>query len=211
MPTYTAEFRTDADYATRAFKARSPRDALKKARAFYDERAEELMFESYDGGHPVNEIAVRDADGGAVALWQDDDLRVRLAAGDMLEALELCVDCLADLARLDDGTPSISALDRARAAIARAKPDTAAAVTGPARPLPPDPEQTNADRAEWAAAALRHFQCTTGCDYEDSLGDLLCDLIHWSDRSNFDFEAALLRARGHHAAETATIRAATLK
>ena len=42
------------------------------------------------------------------------------AHGDMLEALELCVDCLADLARLDDGTPSISALDMARAAIAKA-------------------------------------------------------------------------------------------
>ena len=31
MPTYTAEFRTDADYAYRAFKARSPQDALKQA------------------------------------------------------------------------------------------------------------------------------------------------------------------------------------
>ena len=39
----------------------------------------------------------------------------------MLAALELCVDCLADLARLDDGTPSMSALDQARAAIAKAK------------------------------------------------------------------------------------------
>jgi hypothetical protein len=42
------------------------------------------------------------------------------AHSDMLEALELCVDCLADLARLDDGTPSISALNMARAAIAKA-------------------------------------------------------------------------------------------
>lgn len=161
------------------------------------------MFESYDGRHPVTEIAVCNADGDEVALWQDDELRMRLATGDMLEALELCVDCLTDLARLDDGTPSISALDRARAAIARAKSDIAAAVTGTARPLPPDPEKMNGNRVEWAAAALRHFQCTTGCDYEDSLGDLLCDLIYWSDRNNFDFEAALLRARGHHAAEAA--------
>jgi hypothetical protein len=44
---------------------------------------------------------------------------------DLLEALELCVDCLTDLSRLDDGTPSISALDQARAAIAKAKPPTA--------------------------------------------------------------------------------------
>jgi hypothetical protein len=39
---------------------------------------------------------------------------------DLLEALELCVDCLDELARLDDGTPSISALNMAREAIAKA-------------------------------------------------------------------------------------------
>jgi hypothetical protein len=87
MPTYTAEFRTDADYATHTFKARSPQHALKKARAFHDERYE-LMFQSYDGGHPLNEIALRDAYGNQVALWQDDELRLRLSAADMLEALE---------------------------------------------------------------------------------------------------------------------------
>lgn len=69
--------------------------------------------------------------------------------------------------------------------------------------LPPDPEGMNDDRAEWAACALRHFQCTTGSDYEDALGDLLCDLMHWCDRNNFDFELALFRARGHYRAETA--------
>jgi hypothetical protein len=68
--------------------------------------------------------------------------------------------------------------------------------------LPPDPEGKNDDRAEWAAAALRQFQRTTGTDYEDALGDLLCDLMHWSDRHNFDFELALDRARGHYQAET---------
>ena len=68
--------------------------------------------------------------------------------------------------------------------------------------LPPDPEKMNGDRAEWAGAALRHFQCSTGTEYEDSLGDLLCDLMHWCDRNNFDFEAALFRAQGHYAAET---------
>jgi hypothetical protein len=195
MPTYTAEFFTDAEYATRAFKARSPRDALKQARAF---------FERYDDSHPVNEIALRDADGNQVALWQDDEQRLRLAAGDMLEALKLCADCLADLARLDDGTPSVSALNQARAAIARAKPETVATtIVGTAQPLPPDPEKMNGERTEWAAAALRRFQRATGCDYEDSLGDLLSDLMHWSDRNNFDFEAALCRARGHYEAETA--------
>ena len=144
MPTYTAEFRTDADYATRDFKARSPQEVLKQARAFYDERSEELIFERYDG-HSLNEVAVRDADGRELAVWQDNELRLRLAAGDMLEALELCADCLADLARLDDGTPSISALTQARAAIAKGKPETVAAtIVGAAQPLPLDPGKIKA-------------------------------------------------------------------
>src|SRR5580658_7284429 len=43
------------------------------------------------------------------------------AAPDMLEALEVCEDVLSNLARLDDGTPSVRALNLARAAIARAR------------------------------------------------------------------------------------------
>jgi hypothetical protein len=46
--------------------------------------------------------------------------RIMAAAPEMLAALELCEDVLAKLARLDDGTPSISALDAARAALAKA-------------------------------------------------------------------------------------------
>jgi hypothetical protein len=68
--------------------------------------------------------------------------------------------------------------------------------------LPPDPEDKNDDRAEWAAAALREFQRRTGTDDEDALSDLLCDLMHWSDRNNFDFDTELSRARMHYEAET---------
>ncbi len=67
--------------------------------------------------------------------------------------------------------------------------------------LPPDPESMNDDRAAWASEALERFQAVTGTDREDSLADLLCDLMHWSDRNNFDFEAALDRARWHYSAE----------
>jgi hypothetical protein len=69
--------------------------------------------------------------------------------------------------------------------------------------LPPDPERMNGDRAEWAAAALRHFQCATGTDYEDASCDLICDLMHWCDRNGFDFESTFRRARMHYEAETA--------
>jgi hypothetical protein len=69
--------------------------------------------------------------------------------------------------------------------------------------VPPDPENMNDDRARWAETALRAFRRATGADAEEALGDLLSDLMHWSDRSNFDFEAALDRARMHYEAETA--------
>jgi hypothetical protein len=60
----------------------------------------------------------------------------------------------------------------------------------------------NASRAKWAGAALRQFQCVTGTDDEDALGDLLCDLMHWSDRNNYDFDLALARAQGNYEEET---------
>jgi hypothetical protein len=60
---------------------------------------------------------------------------------------------------------------------------------------------TNKDRAEWAAAALRHFQSITGTDWEDCLGDLLCDLMHFANTNNFDFKAAVIRASGHYIEE----------
>ena len=60
---------------------------------------------------------------------------------------------------------------------------------------------TNKDRAEWAAAALRHYQIHTGSLYEDSLGDILGDLMHFAHANNFDFKAALDRARGNYAEE----------
>jgi hypothetical protein len=71
------------------------------------------------------------------------------------------------------------------------------------RKLPPDPEGMNDKRAAWAGAALATFMQVTGTDDEYAVGDLLSDLMHWCDRNNYDFEAALARARGHYAAETA--------
>ena len=69
--------------------------------------------------------------------------------------------------------------------------------------LPADPDGQNNDRALWADHALRAFMAETGTDYEDALCDLLCDLMHLSDRTPFDFEAALQHARDHYLAETA--------
>ena len=59
----------------------------------------------------------------------------------------------------------------------------------------------NDKRAAWAASALATFQEATGTDLCDVVGDLLVDLMHWCDRNNQDFEAAMYRARDHYAAE----------
>lgn len=73
----------------------------------------------------------------------------------------------------------------------------------PQSTVPPDPEQMNDKRSAWAGAAVATFQQATGTDDEDALTDLLCDLMHWADRADYDFQAALTRATDHYAAETA--------
>ena len=114
MKTYTATFRTDAEFATREIKAASPEQALKKARRLYDDDPFDLMFESYDGGMPVNEIAIADADHDELAVWRDDDMRLRNAARDLLDAAELVV------ARWERGDLAAAVRDL-DAAIAKAK------------------------------------------------------------------------------------------
>jgi hypothetical protein len=78
------------------------------------------------------------------------------------------------------------------------------------RQLPSDPEGMNDNRADWAGHAISAFQIQTGTDFDDALKDLLCDLMHWCDRTTFedgetkiDFDAALASARMHYEAETA--------
>ena len=73
----------------------------------------------------------------------------------------------------------------------------------PTRPLPPDPEKLNANRARWAAIVLAEFQRQTGSDPEDAVSDLLADLMHWCDRSGQEFHDELCRAFHHYEEETA--------
>jgi hypothetical protein len=96
------------------------------------------------------------------------------------------------------GTAAPSAI-----AIVQPKGDARRKSTGPSsRTLPPDPENKNDYRARWAEIALRAFQKATGADAQDAVCDLLCDLMHLSDRNEFSFDAALGRARRHYEAET---------
>lgn len=56
----------------------------------------------------------------------------------------------------------------------------------------------NDKRAAWAGIAMDAFTNEVGTDFEDSLCDLLCDLMHWADRRGFDFSAELARATTHY-------------
>jgi hypothetical protein len=101
MKTYTATFHTDAEFATRDFEAETPEQALALAQKLYADELHtdgpsRLWFEPYID-MTVNEIAVCDADGNELAAWYDDDMRLRLAAHDLLEALRFCDMTLADL------------------------------------------------------------------------------------------------------------------
>jgi hypothetical protein len=119
MTTYTATFRTDADYAEETFEAATPEQSPAKARAFHDEHDDELTFESYNGGTPVNGIEITGPDGSELAVWMDDDLRLRLAATDLCEALETALE------RLEIGNyagEEDKYIAQARAALAKARP-----------------------------------------------------------------------------------------
>jgi hypothetical protein len=68
--------------------------------------------------------------------------------------------------------------------------------------LPPDPENLNNDRTEWAGDAVAAFMQATGTEPENALPDLLCDLMHWADRNEECFDSCLEHARNHYAEET---------
>ena len=122
MTTYTAYFRTDGDYATRPIEADSPEQALALARQRYDDDPVDLMFEPYDGGMPVNEIAIHGADYKELAVWRDDAKRMQLAARDLLDALtDLVERDRAEAASCGFTDDEMSWLEDARRAIAKAK------------------------------------------------------------------------------------------
>ena len=68
--------------------------------------------------------------------------------------------------------------------------------------LPPDPDGQNHDRSYWAETALIAFRKVTRTDPEDAVADLLCDLMHYCDRYDLNFEDELKRALGNYEEET---------
>jgi hypothetical protein len=70
------------------------------------------------------------------------------------------------------------------------------------RKLPPDPDELNDKRAEWAGEAVQQFMRVTKVEQADVLSDLLADLMHWADHNDQYFEIALRKARRHYTEET---------
>ncbi|MBV9483804.1 MAG: hypothetical protein JO249_24110, partial [Acidobacteria bacterium] len=101
-------------------------------------------------GFPVLRI-----NGGMVPV--EANARLIAAAPDMLDALEFVRMTFADIEASKRKGYYVECPKIVDAAIAKAEGRTATTKGE----LPPDPDNMNNDRAEWAAAALRHFQCIT--------------------------------------------------
>ena len=121
MTKYLAIIRTATACADRLIDAANADEALARAQQLARTGWRNLNFVPYRNRPCIERIEIRAPGGKLAGEWTDRDVPLREAASDMLAALELCEDVLSELARLDDGTPSISALDAARAAIAKAR------------------------------------------------------------------------------------------
>jgi hypothetical protein len=115
MTTYDVYFRSDLQWGMREFEADTPKQALKLARRFAAKNPDGLDLDFYEACDcPINEIEVCDDEHNSVAVWYDDDMRLRLAASDLLDAAELVV------ARWERGDLA-GAIRELSAAVAKAK------------------------------------------------------------------------------------------
>jgi hypothetical protein len=100
-------------------EAENMTEALEKART----QAQGEYGEPCDGGAKCDwdefEI-VSEEDADEHVRYLEPALSAEIAAPELLEAAILAEDVLSELARLDDGTPSVSALSLLRAAIKKA-------------------------------------------------------------------------------------------
>jgi hypothetical protein len=124
MTEYYAHYRTDSEYALFEFEADTPEQALQLARELYEHEHCPLQFDPYQGPLPLDEIDISGPEGDQLAVWQSDDMRLRLSAQELFNALVCCERVLRDHEQYDDEGDSAEseAAVMARAAIAKAKP-----------------------------------------------------------------------------------------
>jgi len=88
---YMATFNTPVGIATELFHATSPEEALQKARKYADDpQLTEVDIEPLEdgSGYCVQQITITDDKGQQHAFWQTDEYRLKLAAPNLLQALE---------------------------------------------------------------------------------------------------------------------------
>jgi hypothetical protein len=125
MTIYTATFRKADTWATKEIDAMTPEQALLHARALIDNDDAALDWCTYDPSPvAVDEIEIANPD-GADACWRSEELALRLAASELLEALQFCAMTLADLECSKRKGYIAEAIELARAAIAKARPPAA--------------------------------------------------------------------------------------
>jgi len=64
------------------------------ALAVKDECTDALVFQDYDENPLVREITITDSDGNLCEGWMEDELRLSLSGGILLDALELALERL---------------------------------------------------------------------------------------------------------------------
>ena len=123
MTTYNVKFETDTHSAGDKIEAVTPEEALEQACAWLETAPETLSWERFEIG-AVNFIEITEDEGKGFALWRSEELTLRLAAPDLLAALEQALEALNTAPRfrvrgLDSDSYKIAAV--CEAAIMRAK------------------------------------------------------------------------------------------
>ena len=128
MNTYVAHYKTDAEHAEREIEAETPEQALRLARELWQTDPHRFAFEKYDMIMPLDEIEIEGDEGSELATWCSNDLRLRLSAQELLDALEAQTDAaqaVIDAWEKGDLAGAVRMLEEfipaARAAIAKAK------------------------------------------------------------------------------------------
>jgi hypothetical protein len=117
MTTYDVYFRSDLQWGKRKIVADTAAQALEIACRLADEDPDSLILHYYEACDcPINDIEVCDDEHDQLAVWYSNDMRLRLAAPDLLGALET----LAFEAEKRAGVPK-RYVAKARAEIAKAK------------------------------------------------------------------------------------------
>jgi hypothetical protein len=122
MTTYQVYFRSDLQWGRHDFDAETPAQALALAQRFIAENLDGIDLDFYENCDcPINEIEVCDDEHNSLAVWLDDDMRLRLAAQDLRDAVEFCAMTLYDLEASERKGYIAEAIRLAQAALAKAK------------------------------------------------------------------------------------------